>query len=79
MMFSFDDPNEFQKFAELHDKTRYCCFHSKIHGFYVLRPIKTSRNLDTAIYNGSESKDLDNFLKEQYDIIVVSEITFMKD
>ena len=79
MIFSITDPIEFKKFAELHDKLRYCCYKIKIHGLYVLRPIKTSRNLDTAIYNGIDSKDLTTFLTETFNVITVKEITLIQE
>lgn len=79
MIFSFNDPKEFLKFVEISDKHRYVCYQSSIHNFFMLRPVKSSKNLDTAIYNGINSKDLENSLKEKYTIITVSEITFLKE
>lgn len=77
MIFKIEEAEMFRKFAELADKHRYVCYKSKLHGFLMLRPIKSSKNLDTAIYIGLDDKHLEKFLESKYEMITVSEITFM--
>jgi hypothetical protein len=79
MIFSFDSPEEYLKFVKIADKHRYVCYRSSLHSFLMLRPIKSSKHLDTAIYNGIESKDLDKHIDEKYTVITVSEITFLRE
>lgn len=79
MIFNFKEPKEFLKFAELSDKHRYVVYKSSIHNFYMLRPIKSSKHLDTGIYNGVDNKELENVLTEKYTVLTVSEITFLRE
>lgn len=79
MIIYFDTPEEFQKFIKIADTTRYVCYRTNSSGFVMLRPIKSSKHLDTGIYTGLTDKKLDETIMEKYSMIIVSEINLYRE
>lgn len=83
MILKFKITEEFLKFAEKSDPSRFDLYFISQDSQFMLRPSKSSKNLDTAIFVGNSSsiefrKSLYQFFPEDK-IISVSEISFMKE
>lgn len=79
MIFNIDSPEEFRKFAESCDPDRYRLYWIKVKQTYMLRPTKSSKHLDTALYTGEDSKDLTEFLEKRFNKLTVSEVSFYRE
>ena len=83
MILKFKIPKEFLKFAEKSDPNRFDLYFISQDLQFMLRPSKSSKNLDTAIFIGDSSSN--EFRKSLFQIfpedivISVSEISFMKE
>ncbi len=83
MILKFKIAEEFLKFAEKSDPNRFDLYFISKERQFMLRPSKSSKNLDTAIFTGNSSTE--EFRKSLYEffpenkIISVSEISFMKE
>lgn len=83
MILKFKIPEEFLKFAEKSDPSRFDLYFISQDSQFMLRPSKSSKNLDTAIFVGNSN--INEFRKSLYQIfsenkiISVSEISFMKE
>lgn len=83
MILRFDLTEEFLKFAKTCESHRFQLYFISEKGQFMLRPTKSSKNLDTAIFTGNNrSKAFREALFELFpekDLINVSEISFMKE
>jgi hypothetical protein len=83
MILKFKIPEEFLKFAEKSDPNRFNLYFISQNSQFMLRPSKSSKNLDTAIFIGKSTNN--DFRKSLYQlfpenkVISVSEISFMKE
>ncbi len=67
MILEFDDYEEFQEFARNYSKERYRLYFESKTSHWILRPKKSSKNLDTAIFTGDAPEELVMFLEKQFD------------
>jgi hypothetical protein len=83
MILKFKIPDEFLKFAEKSDPSRFDLYFISQESQFMLRPSKSSKNLDTAIFIGNSTNN--DFRKSLFQlfpenkVISVSEISFMKE
>lgn len=79
MIFNIDSPEEFKKFAQSCDPDRYRLYWIKVKQTYMLRPTKSSKHLDTALYSGESNKDLTEYLEKRFAKLTVSEVSFFRE
>lgn len=79
LILTFNQPDEFRKFAEKTDPTRFNLYYIRKTEYWMLRPSKSSKNLDTAIYTGEDNKLLNEFLEKKFDKLTAYEIAFHKE
>lgn len=83
MILRFEDTEEFLKFVKTCERHRFQLYFIAEKSQFMLRPTKSSKNLDTAMFTGkSRTKDFRETLFELFpekDLISVSEISFMKE
>lgn len=79
MLLMFEDSEQFLKFSNECSEHRYRLFYSLKEDSYILRPSKTSKGLDTAIFNGIIEEHQLKILENKYRIINLSDFIISKD
>jgi len=83
MILKFKLAEEFLKFAELCNTNRFQLYFIAKESQFMLRPSKSSKNLDTAVYEGNtRNKEFREALFKLFPeetVISVAEISFMKE
>jgi len=79
LIFNIDNAEEFAKFAENCEPDRYRLYWIKAKQTWMLRPSKTSKHLDTALFTGEDSKDLDKMLEEKFSKLSVQDVHIFKE
>ncbi len=79
MIFDTDEPKEFLKFAEKCEASRYRLYFVKHEDSMLLRPTKSSKNLDSMIYNGKIDESFKKELKEKFQLFEVNKITMIRE
>ena len=83
MILTFDNPDEFLRFAKTCESHRFRLYFISKKSQFMLRPSKSSKNLDTALFvSNTRDKTFRDSLFDLFpekDIISLSEISFMKE
>ncbi len=79
MLLMFEDLEQFLKFSNECSEHRYRLFYNLKDDSYILRPSKTSKGLDTAIFKGIIEENKINILENKYGIINISDLIISKD
>lgn len=79
LIFHIDNWEEFAKFAKNCEPDRYRLYWIRVKETWMLRPSKTSKHLDTAIFVGEDSKELDKLLEEKFEKLSVYDVSIFRE
>ena len=79
MILTIDSAEEFRKFADKCESNRFRLYYVRNTNTWMLRPTKSSKNLDTAQFSGEISDKSVKSLETKFERINLAEITFLKE
>lgn len=79
MIFTIEKAEEFLKFAESCEPNRYQLYYVRQDKSFLLRPSKSSKNLDSAIYKGEVTDSLKKSLAKKFDTVTIDTIYLIRE
>ena len=79
MLIIFDESEEFLKFVSECSEHRYRLYYNSKNKSYIVRPSKTSKGLDTAVFTGVLEDNIIKLLDSKFEIIKVLDFIISRD